>query len=157
MRTPTAAPLFTPLARALYSQRWVPRLFARRAADAAVVRRLVESTGSRLDEAGIAEYQRLMRQSGHAEAALGMMAHWDLRALQRALPRLAVPLLLIVGDRDRAVPPRQAARTASRVARAQVIRLDGLGHLAQEESPDRVALTLQDLTARLGPENRARV
>ncbi len=151
-----AAPLFSPLARALYAQRWVPRLFARRAADAAVIRRLVEGTGSWLGDAGIADYQQLMRQPSHAEAALGMMAHWDLRALERELPRLPVPLWLVVGERDRAVPPRQADRVAVRCAQAQVRRLDRLGHLAQEEDPARVAQTLQELTVRLGsvPERR---
>lgn len=144
------APLFTPLARVLYAQRWVPRLFARRAADAAVIRRLVEGTGSRLDDAGIAAYQQLMLQPSHAEAALGMMAHWDLRALERELPRLAVPLWLLVGARDRAVAPRQAERVAVRCAQAQVLRLEGLGHLAQEEDPVRVAQTLQALTVRIG-------
>lgn len=152
-----AAPLFTPLARALYAQRWVPRLFSRRAADVTVVRRLVESTGSKLDDGGVAAYQRLMRQPAHAEAALGMMAHWDLRTLQRELPRLPVPLGLIVGSRDRAVPARQAARLARRLPQASVLRLDGLGHLAQEESPERVARALQDLTGRLGPAGVARV
>lgn len=145
-----AAPLFSPLARALYAQRWVPRLFARRAADVAVIRRLVEGTGSRLDDAGIAAYQQLMRQPSHAEAALGMMAHWDLRALERELPQLPVPLTLVVGARDRAVAPRQAERVAVRCAQATVMRLEGLGHLAQEEDPERVAQTLHALAQRLG-------
>jgi magnesium chelatase accessory protein len=86
-----------------------------------------------------------------------MMAHWDLRRLLRDLPKLRVPLWLLVGDRDRAVPPRQAARLARRCAQAQLLRLDGLGHLAQEEAPERVARTLQALTDRLGPPSVARV
>lgn len=152
-----AAPLFTPLARLLYAQRWVPRLFARRAADPAVIRRLVEGTGSRLDDAGLAAYQQLMRQPAHAEAALGMMAHWDLRGLVRDLPRLALPLWLLVGTRDRAVPPQQAARVAARCAQAQVVRLDGLGHLAQEEDAPRVAQMLQALAERPGSPSDRRV
>jgi magnesium chelatase accessory protein len=152
-----AAPLFTPLARALYAQRWVPRLFARRAADVAVIRRLVEGTGSRLDDAGLAAYQQLMRQPAHAEAALGMMAHWDLRALERDLPRLQVPLWLLVGTHDRAVSPKQAERVALRCAQARVARLDGLGHLAQEEDPPRVAQMLQVLAERPGSLRGPRV
>jgi len=152
-----AAPLLTPLARALYAQRWLPRMFSRRAADVAVVRRLVESTGSKLDDAGIAAYQHLMRRPEHAAAALGMMAHWDLGVLLRELPRLRVPLTLIVGERDRAVPPRQAAQVARRCPSAQVLRLGGLGHLAQEEAPELVARSLQELTVRLGPARDARV
>jgi magnesium chelatase accessory protein len=133
------APLLSPLARLLYAQPWVPRLFARRAADAAVVRRLIEGTGSRLDDAGIAAYQALMQRPGQAEAALGMMAHWDLRALAHDLPRLAPPLHLLAGARDRAVPPAQARRVAARCRQARVTVLDGVGHLAHEEAPADVA------------------
>jgi magnesium chelatase accessory protein len=133
------APLLSPLARLLYGQAWVPRLFARRAADAAVVRRLIEGTGSRLDDTGIAAYQALMQRPGQAEAALAMMAHWDLRALARDLPQLALPLHLLVGARDRAVPPAQARRVAARCRQARVTLLDGVGHLAHEEAPGAVA------------------
>ena len=49
-----AAPLLSPLARLLHASPWVPRLFARRAADPLVVRRLVEGTGSTLDARGLA-------------------------------------------------------------------------------------------------------
>lgn len=140
-----AAPLLSPLARVLYAQRWVPRLFARRAADAAVVRRLIEGTGSRLDDTGIAAYQRLMQQPGHTEAALGMMAHWDLRSLARDLPRLTLPLLLLVGSNDRAVPPAQARRVASRCRNARVQLIPGVGHLAHEEAPASVAQLLNAL------------
>ncbi len=130
-----AAPLLSPLARLLWSQRWVPRMFARRAAEPAVVRRLVEGTGSRLDTAGVEAYRALMRQPGQAEAALGMMAHWDLRGLVAQMARLPVPLLLVAGERDRAVPPAQAARVAARLPQARLVRLPGLGHLAHEEDP----------------------
>lgn len=152
-----AAPLITPLARALYAQRWVPRLFSRRAADPAVVRRLIEGTGSTLDAAGVAEYQRLMLQPAHTEATLGMMAHWDLRPLARRLPQLALPFELVVGARDRAVPPRQAQRVAARCANAHVTRLPHVGHLAHEEAPAAVAAILQELTVRLGRDEGARV
>lgn len=137
-----AAPLLTPLARLLYAQAWVPRLFARRAADPAVVRRLIEGTGSRLDADGVAAYQRLMTQPGHSEAALGMMAHWDLRPLAGDLSRLQPPLLLLAGARDRAVAPAQARRVAALCPQARLQVLPGVGHLAHEEDPQAVAALL---------------
>jgi magnesium chelatase accessory protein len=151
------APLLSPLARLLYAQPWVPRLFARRAADAAVVRRLIEGTGSRLDDAGIAAYQALMQRPGQAEAALGMMAHWDLRALAQDLPRLALPLHLLAGARDRAVPPAQARRVAARCRQGRVTVLDGVGHLAHEEAPAAVAACLLSALTSPGEEAEARV
>jgi magnesium chelatase accessory protein len=134
-----AAPLLSPLARLLYALPGVPGLFSGRAADPAVVRRLVEGTGSRLDEEGLALYGRLMRQPAHTRAALAMMAHWELQPLVQALPTLALPLHLIVGGNDRAVPPAQAERVRRLVRQATLERLPGLGHLAHEEAPERVA------------------
>jgi magnesium chelatase accessory protein len=141
-----AAPLFTPLAHLLYRQAWVPRLFARRARDTEVVRRLVEGTGSRLDAAGLAAYQRLITRPGQAEAALGMMAHWDLGALAIELPRLTTPLWLLNGSRDRAVPAAQALRVAGRCKSARRVMLPGLGHLAHEEDPAAVTRCIETLS-----------
>lgn len=143
-----AAPLLSPLARLLHAAPWVPHLFARRAADPAVVRRLIEGTGSRLDANGLALYGALIRNPGHARAALGMMAHWDLQPLYRALPTLALPLALLAGERDSAVSPRQAARVAARCASARVVPLPRLGHLAHEEDPAAVADVLRGLVGR---------
>jgi magnesium chelatase accessory protein len=140
-----AAPILSPLARLMYAAKWVPAMIARRAADPAVVRRLIAGTGSKLDAAGLSLYGRLMRCPGHNEAALGMMAHWDLRPLQRELPGLATPLHLLVADGDRAVPPRQGRRIAEQVPRATLKMLQGLGHLAHEEAPGAVANWLRSL------------
>jgi magnesium chelatase accessory protein len=73
--------------------------------------------------------------------ALAMMARWDLDALQAALPRLAVPLHQIVGERDRTVPPANAGRVQQPLAPAAkgtLTVLPGLGHLAHEERPQAV-------------------
>ncbi|MCU0967360.1 MAG: alpha/beta fold hydrolase [Rubrivivax sp.] len=140
-----AAPLFTPLARALHGAGWVARLFARRAADPAVVRRLVEGTGSRLDGDGLALYGRLMTSPAHAAAALGMMAHWDLRALARELPALPAPLHLLVGAADRATPPRQARRVAALRPGSTVEVVPRAGHLVHEEDAAAVARWLVGL------------
>lgn len=138
-----AAPLLSPLARLLYLVPGVPGLFSSRAADPTVVKRLVEGTGSTLDGEGLALYGRLMRTPSHTRAALAMMAHWDLVPLLRALPGLPCPLHLVVGGNDRAVAPSQAERVAARVPGATLERLTGLGHLAHEESPERVATLLR--------------
>jgi magnesium chelatase accessory protein len=136
-----AGQLFSPVAKLMASAPFVPRLFAWHAKEPAVLQRLLDSTGSTLDPAGTALYQRLVRSPGHAAGALGMMANWDLPALWRDLPALAVPLDLVVGERDRTVPPEQATRAMARLSprmNAQYIQLDGLGHLAHEEQPDTV-------------------
>jgi magnesium chelatase accessory protein len=51
---------------------------------------------------------------------------------------------LIVGERDRAVPPRDAARLRTLIPGAEVVRLPGLGHLAHEEDARAVARAILD-------------
>jgi magnesium chelatase accessory protein len=143
--------LFPPLARLLALNPVVPWLAAWRAQDPAAVRRLIAATGSRLDDAGVAAYAALLRQPTHVAGVLAMMASWDLQALQAALPRLQRPLHLLVADRDGTVPPAQAERLAARwPASVHLHRLQGLGHLAHEEAPGRVAAALAPLLAGTG-------
>jgi magnesium chelatase accessory protein len=79
-----------------------------------------------------------------------MMARWDLRALERDLPRLPVPLLAIVGARDNTLPPEEGERVRQRVPGASVETLAGLGHLAHEERPDLVAARIAAFAAQVG-------
>ncbi len=129
--------VFPAAARLMAATPLAARLFAWRASDRAAVERLIEGTGSVLDARAIALYGRLVGDVKHVGAALGMMAGWELERLP--LERLALPLALIVGERDRAVPPAQAHRVARRVPGATLHVLPGLGHLAHEERPDTVA------------------
>ena len=64
-----------------------------------------------------------------------MMANWNLETLAGDLKRLTVPTVLIVGDKDKAVPPGDANKVAALIPQASVERLPGLGHLAHEEKP----------------------
>ena len=140
-----AGPLFSPLAKLLAKAPLVPELFAWRAAQADVLQKLLDGTGSRLDAQGQALYRQLIANPGHAGAALAMMAHWDLHALWRDLPGLRTPLALVVGTNDRIVPPALAQRVAQAVVqppRPGVLRLEGLGHLAHEEQPGAIAALL---------------
>ncbi len=120
------------MARALFLNPVTPRVFAW-SADRAAVERLIHGTGSTLDRPGLDLYGGCS-PSGHVAGALGMMANWDLVALDRDLPRPEPALLLIVGGQDRTI-----ARPMSPSAR-QTPRRPGpgrtaarLGHLAHEE------------------------
>lgn len=134
-----ASQVFSPLARVLVGIPGVPRLFAWQAGRPGTVDRLLEGTGSTLDAEGKALYARLIAEPGHVQAALGMMAQWDLAPLVRDLPRLRTRLLLVAAGRDLSIPPAQADEVAALVPCARVITMPGLGHLAHEEAPGQAA------------------
>jgi magnesium chelatase accessory protein len=131
--------IFAPLARFLAWTGLVPNLFARQAEDRAVVERLLRDTGSALDPRGVELYARLARNPVHVAGAFGMMANWDLRPLERDLPGLRTPLVLVAGRNDRTIPPAEARRVRALVPGATLVYLPGLGHLAHEERPGEAA------------------
>ncbi len=133
------AAFFTRTARLLVGLPLVPRLFAWQASRQSVAERLLRDTGSSIDARGVALYARLFRHASHIGAALRMMANWDLKPLLHDLPGLAVPLTLLTGTNDRAIPPIQARRVQRLVPAARIVHLQGLGHLAHEERPEAVA------------------
>lgn len=130
--------LFPGIARMLFLNPVTPKVFAW-SADRAAVRRLIDGTGSRLDPQGLDLYRRLFTRPGHVSGALGMMANWDLPALARDLPQLDTRTLLVVGGDDKAIKPADAFTLRERLPNARVELLRGLGHLAHEEAPERVA------------------
>ncbi|MGU3360117.1 alpha/beta fold hydrolase BchO [Methylobacterium sp. M6A4_1b] len=133
-----ASVLFPGLARMLFLNPVTPRIFAW-TADRPAVERLIRGTGSRLDARGLDLYRRLFRRPGHVAGALGMMANWNLAALDRDIGRLAVPTLLLVGGDDKAIAPETAFALKDRLPDARVRLIRNLGHLAHEEAPDRIA------------------
>lgn len=145
-----AGKVFAPLARVFAGTAVVPRLLARSASDRASVERLIRNTGSTLDPEGVRFYERLMRDPDHIAGALAMMANWDLRPLERDLPRLQPALLLVVGGADRAIPPDDAFRVRERVPGAEVRTLRRLGHLAHEERPEEVATLIEGFARSVG-------
>ena len=133
-----AGVLFPPLARLMNLNPLWPRLFSW-SADREAVARLIAGMGSRLDARGLDLYARLLSKSGHCAGTLAMMANWRLDALAAELPKLDLPALLIVGAKDRAVPPGDARKVAANWRGAQVSELPGVGHLAHEENAQAVA------------------
>lgn len=133
-----SSPWFAPTVKLAVWNPIVPRIFSARA-DERNVRRLIAGTGSTLKPRGLDLYGRLARNPVHVAGALGMMAGWDLLSLRRMLPKLEVPLVLLVGGEDRAIRPYQARQIAEQVPGAELHFFEGLGHLAHEEDPDGTA------------------
>lgn len=133
---------FMPLARLAAANTLVAPAFAAWTTVPGVARRLLASTGSRIDEVGLRCYALLMRDPGHAAGALRLMASWDLAPLAAELPALTTPLRLIAGDDDRTLSPDHADRVARLVRGARCVHLPHLGHLAHEEDAGAIAAAL---------------
>ncbi len=143
-----AGHIFPAIAKLLFLNPVAIQMFAWRAARPGAVGRLLENTGSTIDAAGLDYYGRLLRTTGHVEGALGMMANWDLRTLLDREGGLPGPLTLVVGEKDHAVPPSVGQTIAAITPGAMVLSLPGLGHLAHEEAPDRIATIVRDAFAK---------
>ncbi|MGP9819142.1 alpha/beta fold hydrolase BchO [Salinarimonas sp. NSM] len=146
-----AGRIFSPLAKLMALNPLVPRFVSASAADRTGVERLIRNTGSTLDARGVELYRRLVADPGHVHGALAMMAHWDLDALVADLPGLATPLLLVVGDRDKAVAPEDARRVRRLVRHATLATMKGAGHLAHEERPAEAAALIRAHAGEIGP------
>ncbi|MEM9057839.1 MAG: alpha/beta fold hydrolase BchO, partial [Pseudomonadota bacterium] len=134
-----AGALLAPLAGLCAASGLVARLIARQAEDLRALERVIAGTGSTIDRAGLRAYQAVLRKPAHVSATFAMMANWDLSGLLRAMPAMELPLALYVADGDKAVPAHQARALARRCANVSLRPLPGLGHLAHEEDPPRVA------------------
>ena len=139
-----AAGLFFPLmAKAMAAVPLTARIFAATTTPSRV-RQLLAGTGSRIDARGQALYARLASDPDHVDGTLRMMAQWDLQGLSRRLPAVPVPVLLLTGEDDTAVPPDTSADAARRIPHATHRSLGPLGHLAHEEAPDLIAGIIAD-------------
>ena len=125
----------------------VPWFFSWRARQPGAVEKLIDSTGSKIDDAGKQYYARLLHDPVHVGNVLAMMANWDLHGLQRDLPSLPCRLVLVAADNDRAVPPKVARKIAALVPGAKLIVQHSYGHLSHEEAPAETAALIVQAAA----------
>jgi magnesium chelatase accessory protein len=131
--------IFPPIARFLMLNPLVPRAFAGRAASRERVERLIAGTGSKIGPQSLDVYQKLFTKPVHVLGALSMMANWNLDPLRQGMPSITVPTVLVTADNDLSVRPSSATSAADLLPNAKLVFLRGLGHLAHEEDPERIA------------------
>ena len=149
-----AGVLFPLMAKVLSLMPLLPTVVSKLWGTAAKVDALLASTGSRIDAAGRGQYLALVRDTAHIEGTLGMMAQWQLDRLLTRLPLIATPVLLIASAGDAAVPARISESAGTTLANAEVVILQGFGHLVHEEAATDVAsVFLPWLAARLTPDH----
>ncbi len=115
---------------------------------------LVESPPPLLAEDAPAELQERVKAwiadqtpGAIAAAALGMAERPD---SVPDLPTIDVPTLVITGSADRLIPPDVTAAIAERVTGAELVRIEGAGHLSNIEASDAFAAALGGILTGLG-------
>ena len=104
--------------------------------------------GSDAPEDAVVTLRRLVLDSrphvaGEMWRTAGMMD------LLEAAGALTVPALVIAGGRDRVLPPLHSRRLAGRIADADLVELDDVGHVAMMERPDEVTALLDGFARRV--------
>jgi magnesium chelatase accessory protein len=148
--TGLASWLFPPTAKLLALNPLSGVMFAKQAAKPSVVRNLLQSTGSHLDESGLVYYQRLLQTPSHVRGVLAMMAAWQLNRLARQLPQLNGKVFMLLGSNDRTIPASLAIETMKLLPNTTSHTLAGLGHLAHEEAPAAVSEQILDWLSQTG-------
>ncbi|WP_298468358.1 alpha/beta fold hydrolase BchO [uncultured Erythrobacter sp.] len=135
-----AAQVFPAVAKLLFVNPLVPRIFSAAAGFGKEAERFIyRSTHSKIDAEGLACYSELLRNPRHTKGALAMMANWDLPTLRDRMAEIANPALLVHSDKDNAIPLEWAREAHGWLPNARLEVLEGLGHLAHEEAPERAA------------------
>jgi magnesium chelatase accessory protein len=130
-----AGVLFPPVAKLLALSSMVPNWFARQASNPDMLDKLLQTTGSQIDERGKELYARLVASPSHALGALKMMAAWDLSLGEHKLRQLRCPVRMLIGDKDGTVPPVQAKEALALLHNGELTEWLPYGHLVHEEAP----------------------
>ncbi|MEO0463523.1 MAG: alpha/beta fold hydrolase BchO [Pseudomonadota bacterium] len=143
-----AAEIFPAIAKLLFVNPFVPRIFSRVATMGGEAERfLYRSTNSYIPATSMACYEALLRNPRHTKGALAMMANWDLPTLKRRMVDVANPVLLVHSDNDAAIPLDWAREVCPILPDARLIELAGHGHLAHEVAPTEVAARIMTFCA----------
>ncbi|WP_176849589.1 alpha/beta fold hydrolase [Belnapia rosea] len=88
-----------------------------------------------------------IEQTRASEAAARIFWPLGNTRLERRLPLISSPTLVLWGEQDRLMPPAYAGRIAARLAGPNEVRLiPGAGHLAELDRPDEVASAILSWT-----------
>lgn len=103
--------------------------------------------GAAVDESAIDTALREASVQGHAATLVTMLVGTRSGPLPDA-GTLDVPVLVITGAADRYFPPERARALAGELPTAEVLVVDGAGHLVFEERPEQTAAAILDFLRR---------
>ncbi len=97
---------------------------------------------------GLDQHLLISEPQGALHAGLKACADYALEAGKAAAAKIACPVLLVIGGRDRMVPPAASRDLAAALPKAKVATIAGSGHMLMGEYPEE---TLAALRAFLAP------
>lgn len=143
-----AAEIFPAVAKLLFVNPFVPRIFSKMASFGGEAERFIyRATHSRLEPEGLACYSALIKNARHTKGALSMMANWDLPTLRTRMAELKNPILMVHSNDDAAIPLDWAREAHKWLPTSRLEVLEGYGHLAHEEAPDIAAQMIANFAA----------
>jgi magnesium chelatase accessory protein len=142
--------VLAPLVNRIATSAFTTRFLARLASQPGRVERVLQASGTRLDARSVEAYRGVASDPRHVAGAMTMMARWDLRPLLADLPRLDVPLLLLLGEADRWIDRGAVERACRDVRDLRLEVVPGTGHISHEERPDHVHLRILEAARAAG-------
>ena len=97
----------------------------------------VYGDASRVDAPLVDRYYELLLREGNRRAMVQRLRQREPGQDAHRLRELKLPTLILWGSRDRLLPPAAALQFQRDIAGSRVVRLDGLGHVPQEEDAAR--------------------
>ena len=92
-------------------------------------------------------YIAITRREGNRRALGQRMAQIDRGENAAGIATLKVPTLILWGGQDRLIPPENAARFKRDIEGSTLVVFDDLGHVPQEEDPQRTVAAVQRFLA----------
>ncbi|MGE6240444.1 alpha/beta fold hydrolase [Ectopseudomonas guguanensis] len=102
----------------------------------------------KVDDELVERYYQLTLREGNRQALRQRFVQAPSGELHQRIGELRLPTLIIWGGRDRLIPPDNAERFAADIAGSQLVLFDDLGHVPQEEDPQRSVAALNRFLAR---------
>lgn len=129
----TSVPIGFKLARSPGVRRLAARLLPREVIESSL--RNVYGDPARVTPDLVDRYYAMAVREGNRDALLARFRGFGSRSDTLALRALRIPTLILWGERDRLIPPGDAARFARDVVGSRVVRFSALGHVPHEEDP----------------------
>ena len=105
---------------------------------------------AKVSEALVDRYYQLTLREGNRRALVQRLQQNERGADAGRIRELKLPTLILWGGRDRLIPPDVGRRFAADIAGSELVVFDDLGHVPQEEDPQRSVVIVEAFLRLMG-------